>query len=286
MNVRVNRYTLDGSSAGSLPRDIRSGIDIRWDAGYDGRVAVQLRPLALSEEREDSLDAVIILASDGSPADTLMAFPSGKTVEMTGVDVAIGWFRPEPVWALAPDGGFIYGVNDEYRIEIYSSDGELEQIVMKTHQPRPVLESDQDFIREAVGDFLAHQVPRFQFEQVVNGARFAEFYPPYFRLWSGPQNSLWVQHVLTPSDMSVEERDRFSFGTQHPQLFAVNPHLALGAPDWDVFDAAGRFLGVVTLPSRFNPVKFAGNEIYGVWRDELDVEYVLRLTVLGSLVPS
>jgi len=102
-----------------------------------------------------------------------------------------------------------------------------------------------------------------------------------FRLWSGPQNSLWVQHVLTPSDMSRAERDRLGFGAQHPQLFVANPHLALGAPDWDVFDVEGRFLGVVTMPGWFDPLEFVGDEIYGVWRDELDVEYVLKLKLLG-----
>ena len=55
----------------------------------------------------------------------------------------------------------------------------------------------------------------------------------------------------------------------------------IGAPDWDVFDSDGRFMGVVTMPNRFAPRAFVGHRIYGVWRDELDVQYVVRLRIVG-----
>ena len=192
------------------------------------------------------------------------------------------WFNPEPLWALAPDGRFLHGVSDEYRILICTRDGELERIVTKSHQPRSVTAGDKEFVREKVGDFLAFRVPRFQFEQVVDGMAFADFYPAYFRIMSGPRNSLWVQRVRSPSDMSVEERDSFGFGAQSPQMFVFNPHLPFGAREWDVFDADGRYLGMVALPIRFDPVRFVGNLLYGIGRDELDVEYVVRLRVVEA----
>jgi hypothetical protein len=57
----------------------------------------------------------------------------------------------------------------------------------------------------------------------------------------------------------------------------------VGSPDWDVFDAQGRFLGVVNTPAGFTPRVFGGDKIYGVWRDELDVQYVVRLRIVGDL---
>jgi hypothetical protein len=56
-----------------------------------------------------------------------------------------------------------------------------------------------------------------------------------------------------------------------------------GARDWDVFDADGRFLGVVTMPHLFSHKLFRGDKIYGIWRDELQVQYVVRLRILGDL---
>ena len=53
-----------------------------------------------------------------------------------------------------------------------------------------------------------------------------------------------------------------------------------GAPDWDVFDAEGRFLGIVSMPPRFAPRVYRDGKINGVWRDELDVQYVMRLGIV------
>ncbi len=53
-----------------------------------------------------------------------------------------------------------------------------------------------------------------------------------------------------------------------------------GAPEWDVFDAEGRFLGIVSMPQRFAPRVYRDGKIYGVWRDELDVQYVMRLGIV------
>jgi hypothetical protein len=56
-----------------------------------------------------------------------------------------------------------------------------------------------------------------------------------------------------------------------------------GASDWDIFDSAGRYLGVVTMPARFTLRTIRGGRIYGVWRHEFDVQYVLRLRIVGDL---
>ena len=127
---------------------------------------------------------------------------------------------------------------------------------------------------------MAFQIPRFQFEQIVDGMRFADSYPAFLSIWMGPNRSLWVQHVLTISDMTDEEREMFDYGAQHPHTFVGNPRIAIGAPDWEVFDSEGRYLGEVTLPTRFEPMQFDGDHIYGVRRDELDVEFVMRLKVV------
>jgi hypothetical protein len=35
------------------------------------------------------------------------------------------------------------------------------------------------------------------------------------------------------------------------------------------------------MPQRFSPRLFHGDRIYGVWRDDLDVQYVMRLRIRG-----
>ena len=57
----------------------------------------------------------------------------------------------------------------------------------------------------------------------------------------------------------------------------------MSAPEWDVFDSEGRYLGVVTMPRLFTPKIFRGDKIYSIWRDEFDVQYVVRLRIVGDL---
>ena len=53
------------------------------------------------------------------------------------------------------------------------------------------------------------------------------------------------------------------------------------ASEWDILDAEGRYLGVLDVPHRFQPVTFEGDLVYGIWRDEFDVQYVRVMRVVG-----
>ena len=85
----------------------------------------------------------------------------------------------------------------------------------------------------------------------------------------GHRGTIWVQRIRPPGDLTDEEIDRYNFLEE------------FGSPDWDVFDADGRFLGIVSMPQRFQPRLFLADRIYGVWRNELDVPFAVRLRVVG-----
>ena len=80
-----------------------------------------------------------------------------------------------------------------------------------------------------------------------------------------------MQHIQAASELSEDEYENW------------NPIEDQGASEWDVFDAQGRFFGTISMPRRFAPRIFRGDKIYGVWRDELDVQYVVRLRIVGDL---
>lgn len=46
----------------------------------------------------------------------------------------------------------------------------------------------------------------------------------------------------------------------------------LGSTEWGVFDSEGRYLGIVTLPGKYQPIRAKGDRFYGIARDELDVQ--------------
>jgi len=103
--------------------------------------------------------------------------------------------------------------------------------------------------------------------QAKQTIKFADRYPAYLQLLEGVNGSIWVQGVQSASNLPPELKESY------------NPQLDLGSRSWDVFDADGRYLGVVNMPVRFQPVRFVGNDIYGIQRDDLDVQYVVKLHV-------
>src|SRR5690606_11710099 len=184
-----------------------------------------------------------------------------------GGSMQVRVFETEPLWDVWPDGSSASGVSTDYPIEIRGPDRRLERIVKHLFERQPVTQGDQQTSRQALEWLLAQQgAPPVARQMLLQSLTFAEHYPAFATLMAGPAGTLWVQHVQTAADVAVS-------GTVDLQ--------DLGAPNWDVFDAEGRYLGVVRFPDRFNPMRFVGNDVYGVWRDELDVQHVMRLRVVG-----
>ena len=266
-NQRVNLYLLDGTYLRSAPLNFAEGIPFRWESTADGRIVAQFRRLAFpgSTAPPDSMDALVVWRLDGSLGDTLMRVPSGKTLSFAGGAPQVTVFSPEPAWALL-GGKVLYGVNDQYRIGVYAAGGQLERVIEKPFERAAVTEDDKQAYRDLIAEAAAGQgAPPQAVQQFISTLKFEEQYPAYAQMLGGLEGSIWVQGVLSPSSLTPEQREGF------------NPQYDLASRDWDVFDGEGRYLGVVRMPVRFQPVKFIGSTIYGIKRDELDVQYVVAL---------
>jgi hypothetical protein len=95
---------------------------------------------------------------------------------------------------------------------------------------------------------------------------FAEVYPAFAEVTTGPHGTIWVQQMRIP--------ERATAGDEI--VYDVRQR---GAPNWDIFDQEGRFLGVVQLPAGFRFVTFRDTALYGIARDSLGVSYIERLTL-------
>jgi hypothetical protein len=137
---------------------------------------------------------------------------------------------------------------------------------------QPVTDTDKDVTMKFMERLWENQgVPAQILPQLKNMIKYGDAFPAFSFILSGPSSTIWVQHVQPASELSEEELETFDLLQD------------TGAPDWDVFDAEGRFLGVVSMPQRFAPRLIRDDFIYGVWRDELDVQYVIRLKIVGDL---
>lgn len=266
---RFNRFAPDGSDAGTFRMVLQEGYPLEAMTTSSGRMARRMRPFAATADDviENPMDAIVILATDGTVTDTLMTFPADQMFG-PGARAENRFFCPELVWDLTEDLQVIFGVTDQYRIQTYSNE-QLTRIITKPYERVHVT----DGIRETVIDLSKRNmdeagVPLAMQQRLLGRIRFCEFFPVFRRVRVGPEQSVWVQQVRAPTE---------TLETDDPE--------ALALPEWDVFDSEGRFLGVVALPEGFDARVFRGDRIYGVWRDELDVGYVLRLRIIDHLQP-
>lgn len=272
-NARLTRYAPDGAHVGTVPLSVERGFPVSWESTTSGTIARLSRVLPIPElaTPADSMDAIVTLAPDATDADTLMRVPSGGTLSISGDDPNVEIFAGEPIWALTDELDVLYGMNDRYRIGIFRN-GRPRRVFSKAFTPQRVTDADRRTVMQGLLGLFGDNVPAGALDQLSGLIHFHDTFPVIAAIEVGPEGSFWVQRTRPPSDIveSVE-----------PNLRSVELLQRMGGTRWDVFDAEGRFLGPVEMPDRFTPRDFTAEHVYGVWRDDLGVEYVLRLRIVG-----
>jgi hypothetical protein len=270
-NRRINRYAPDGSSIGSYPIPFEMEVALLFKSSPSGAAVAWVRPFAYPGQPEpDKIDKIVVLSSDETIPDTLLTFPSGETFTQGGPSFRLVIHAPEPVWEITQDSRLLFCVNDQYRLGLYASGGKLERVIAKPVERKPITDSDKELYLRPIPPGVRELI------------RFAEFYPAFNDVFAGPNGTTWVQHVRTLSELNDAEREAIA-RTGRVQRIVSTLRKFGGTADWDVFDSEGRYLGVVTMPLRIASPLVRGDNIYGVWRDELDVQYVVRLRIVGDL---
>lgn len=264
--LRFNRYAPDGSPLGSFPMRLVRGSPWAFKSTLSGSIAEQIRILGLPGQMTEGSprDIIVMLSTDWMITDTLLSYPIGHFFRLDGHE----WYAPEPAWDLTVDSHLVFGRSDEYRIQVYAG-GALTRVITKPFQQRPITDRAIERILGEM-DRRADEL-RLSPEtraQLRGRTFFAETVPAFESLVVGPRGTIWVKRIKPPLELSPEEL----------RLFPENPERS-----WDVFDSAGRYMGFVTMPSRFDPMVFRGDRVFGRWRDELDVPYVMQLLIVGDL---
>jgi hypothetical protein len=265
-NRRIHRFGPDGTLLADVPLDVSRYRPLRFDVNPSSHgMTAQLRPVGTTPGPDaPSMDELRVIEPSGRFGDTLLQVPSGG---LFGPNI-VRYFTPEPMWDVTDSSTVLYAVNSTYRIRSYDRDGVLRRIISKPSEPRPITDRDiRAFFSYLDRAWLAAGVPPSRLAVNHRRVSFAEMFPAFAVFHVGPQGTIWVQRVQAPGDLSDEAIEQYNFIED------------FGAAEWDVFDRNGRFLGVVTMPGRFQPRLFTEEAVYGVARDELDVQYLTRLQV-------
>jgi hypothetical protein len=270
-NQRVSRIDPQGKWLGGrrVPRD--EGFPSDWDIGPSGMLASFLElPYQLVGD-QPLPTPVVRLDSTFSVADTLLWLPPRGFYSSSASGQEFRYHPGEPDFCLRSSGGLVSGHSDRYELLLHNDDGVLQRIVRLSRPKVPFTDQDQSVVLDQVAEVLTERgrAPE-RIAQRQSGTRFETVYPAFGAIHCGPSGSVWLQRLRPWSSLAEDELSRMGIaGTPPP------------APEFDVFDANGRFMGIVHVPSRFQLHDFRGTVAYGVWLDELDVPYVVGLRIDG-----
>jgi hypothetical protein len=263
-NQRIHLIPPEGEFA-AFPLRTEQGVPMRFELAEDGALVSQRRPMSAPDpgSRTSAVDLVLKQAYDGTITDTLLMPPRAESFELGETGPRFKLFAPEPRWTLLGSGRLATATTDAYRVGIYGPDGRLEQVLTLPFEARPVDASDR---RTALALLRLSMKNRGAspeaVERMSSAVSFADTLPVLADLLGGPDGTLWVQRPRNLSEVAEDDLD------------AGDLEVEQGGREWDVFEADGRYGGMVEFPDGFTPLRFRGDRVYGVYRDQFDVQFV------------
>lgn len=265
---RVTRYSAEGGQP-----DVRtlsgggSGAPTVVSFLADGRVVGSLRwtslggsPPEMDKEMVTQDSAVIaVYAANGELADTATVIANREIVlkvMMAGQAINVllqpTAFARTGVFSAHPDGVWA-GFGDRWEVRLHDpSTGALRRILRAPGLERPLTEEEME---------------------EVHSTAMAGDSTPALR----ERRAVWWE--LSPRPAVRPTFDRILVDDQARIWLREWPGAAADLQRWWVFAEAGDLLGYVDAPTGVTLMAVAGNDVFGVLRDDFDVQYVVRHTL-------
>ncbi|MGH7465841.1 MAG: hypothetical protein ACREK1_11745, partial [Longimicrobiales bacterium] len=272
-NARINFYDPSGESVGTLT--IPGGFYTSTPMHVDtlGRIYTSV----ITDRIEGQMFRVGFqrFGPDGTIQDTVRTpRPDFRSAPLTarspdgsGMSAASVPFSPGLQWTLDRAGNVVWAISSEYAIHTMR-DGRPFRIT-RTIEAVPVQAAEKAAAEERVVRNMRQTQPNWSWQ----GPAIPDAKPFIGMLIVAHDDRIWVQvrqpGVRQPAD-PAEEREP---GAPPP----IDQWTE--APVYEVFEPDGTWLGRINAPERFIPLYFRGDHVWGVQRDEYDVNYVVRLRI-------
>ena len=284
-NARLATYTAHGEPEGSFR--IQGGFFTSDGLLVDSTGRFYTRGHIFGDDISEWRSIIVRYGVGGTPVDTFEVpkFDIPSSVIFASRDGSRSSnnvpFSPTALWALTPDMQFISGRSDVYAIHRELPGGERLRIE-RVATPVPVSDAERSEREERATWSMRRTDPSWRW----NGPPIPEVKPYFKKLATGLDGRIWVQ-LSQPGEVDPEA-DSAARATEVASASGAAggpppdrpPALRYREPQvWDVFERDGRYLGQIELPHDFTLHAMRGEHVWGVLRDELDVQSVVRARI-------
>ena len=305
---RINVFTRTGQHDATWAVahfNVTTGVGGRMRVDSVGTISVRFNLPAVRVNPDSTLrrEAVVRIRPGGGVIDTLRApllpDPAPQLVftrreegtgRLTSTVIVQAPYSPKALWQWSPQGYFLTAITNRYAIDrrvlaagsplrpgAQSQSGPRYDVHSLRLQASPVAISPAELRDRSA--FLSRTMDAMQGEARGELGEIPRVKPFLNWIYVANDRRLWVSvHV---------ESERYSPAPRSPRMPVTGA--IIGPPreqiPWreppvcDVFEPDGRYVGRVRLPYGFEPMVFQGDEMWGIFRDDLDVEYVHRYRV-------
>ena len=262
LNQRISLFTPDGTLVHSRPLPFLEGMPMGW-AAAGNRLVYLSRSLPTAPGGQPSTTTkhtVLSLDPRGNaPADTLLRveLPADTEMGTTGSSIRLKMNLRIPRLQLVGDGTkrVLLAQSDTYRIRVMSEDGKTASWLSRNITRHRYTGAEVTRIRQSADSIMNAAMARGA--AAAGGAR------------GMPRPE--VEYVLpeyAPAVSALVAGDAFV-------LVSHTPEAEQGKPvDWDILGYDNKLLGTIRLPARFQPRALLRDRLYGIEKDELDVQSV------------
>lgn len=270
-NARINFYDAAGASAGTLviPGGLSTSTPMHIDtlgrvytSVVADRVEGQMFRVGFQrfDERGHVSDTIRNPRPDFQSHPLLARSPDGNSMSATSVP-----FAPQLQWTLDRGGNVVWGTTDVYEIHTVRAGRPFR--ITRTVDAVPVGAEEKATEEERVRRSMKQVQPGWSWQ----GPGIPALKPYYRAITVAHDGRIWVQvsqpGVREPADLAAPRAP----DAPPPLDRWVEPLV------FDVFEPDGHWLARAAMPERFRPMFMRGDHIWGVQRDEYDVNYVVRL---------
>lgn len=198
------------------------------------------------------------LSRDGQVLDTLGPFPGYASYRGERTGVMPYPFGADTYGAVSGEA-LVVGTAEASELRHYGPDGELERIVRWPEGDRAVEGPLVDRWTESLEGWLEEVPPgqRTMMRDLFDRIPRPDQLPAYDGVIAGRDGAVWVGEYVGVLSIPATPVDR-----------------RVPARQWLIFDAEGVLSATVETPAGFQPHAASGERVWGVYRDELDVESV------------